>query len=201
VFIEVNTEIEHHDIAYLQVQKHYEEATGLKADPSCKDITRLCFMSYHPGLFKNIRNEKFKVQLPEIFTQPEAAKSTASNPTSSGRTRRGSEHRFYFQSTNSIHQSKNQYTDGNRNNYIYRLASNCNRAGLSQSDTELLCTQHFDLPEREIKEAVKSVYSTTNRVCKVCKHCKAAKYRTANTTGRLFKSHSNHSRRTVFANA
>ena len=71
VFIEVNTEIDHHDIAYLQVQKHYEEATGLKADQSCKNITRLCFMSDHPGLFKNIRNEKFKVQLPEIFTQLE----------------------------------------------------------------------------------------------------------------------------------
>ena len=56
VFIEVNTGFEHHDAAYLQVQQYYEEATGLNADPSCKDITRLCFMSYHPELYKNIRN-------------------------------------------------------------------------------------------------------------------------------------------------
>jgi hypothetical protein len=45
------------------------------------------------------------------------------------------------------------------NNYIYLLASNCNRVGLSQSDTEILCTQHFDLSEREIKTAVNSAYS------------------------------------------
>lgn len=29
----------------------------------------------------------------------------------------------------------------------------------SQSDVELLCTQHFDLPEREILEAIKSAYT------------------------------------------
>nr|MBK9649751.1 DUF3987 domain-containing protein [Bacteroidota bacterium] len=34
-----------------------------------------------------------------------------------------------------------------------------NRVGLSQSDTEILCTQHFDLSEREIKTAVNSAYS------------------------------------------
>ena len=54
VFIEVDTGMEHHETAYRQVQKFYEEATGLKADPSCKDITRLCFMSYHPYLHKNL---------------------------------------------------------------------------------------------------------------------------------------------------
>ena len=160
VFIEVNTEIEHHDIAYLQVQKHYEDATGLKADPSCKDITRLCFMSYHPGLFKNIRNEKFKVQLPEIFTQPEAQpKAQPVIPPVQEVPEEDLNIAFIFNQQIQFTNQKTQYTDGNRNNYIYRLASNCNRAGLSQSDTELLCTQHFDLPEREIKEAVKSVYS------------------------------------------
>ena len=63
VFIEVNTEMQHHEIAYQQVQKYYEDATGLKADPSCKDITRLCFVSYDPNLFKNINNEKFIVSI------------------------------------------------------------------------------------------------------------------------------------------
>lgn len=69
VFIEVNTGIEHHDVAYLQVQKIYETATGLKADPSCKDITRLCFMSHHPGMYKNIQNQKYVVELPATLLQ------------------------------------------------------------------------------------------------------------------------------------
>lgn len=160
VFIEVNTGIEHHDTAYLQVQQYYEEATGLKADPSCKDITRLCFMSYHPGLYKNIRNEKFKVQLPEIFTQPEPQpKAKPVIPPVQEEPEEDLNTAFIFNQQIQFTNQKSQYTDGNRNNYMYLLASNCNRAGLSQSDVELLCTQHFDLPEREILEAIKSAYT------------------------------------------
>lgn len=160
VFIEVNTGIEHHDTAYLQVQQYYEEATGLKADPSCKDITRLCFMSYHPGLYKNIRNEKFKVQLPVIFTQPEAQpKVQPVIPTVQEEPEEDLNAAFIFNQQIQFTNQKSQYTDGNRNNFMYLLASNCNRAGLSQSDVEVLCTQHFDLPEREILEAIKSAYT------------------------------------------
>lgn len=160
VFIEVNTGIEHHDTAYLQVQQFYEEATGLKADPSCKDITRLCFMSYHPGLYKNIRNEKFKVQLPETKMQEQVRETTEPNfPPHPNEPEEDLNTAFIFNQQIQFTNQKSQYTDGNRNNYIYRLASNCNRAGLSQSDVELLCTQHFDLPEREILEAIKSAYT------------------------------------------
>ncbi|MBK7097803.1 MAG: hypothetical protein IPH58_04950 [Sphingobacteriales bacterium] len=66
---------------------------------------------------------------------------------------------FLFNQQIQFTNQKASYTDGNRNNYIYLLASNCNRVGLSQSDTEILCTQHFDLSEREIKTAVNSAYS------------------------------------------
>ena len=160
VFVEVNTGIEHHDTAYLQVQQFYEEATGLKADPSCKDITRLCFMSYHPGLYKNIRNEKFKVQLPEAKMQEPVKETTEPfSPPHQSEPEEDLNTAFIFNQQIQFTNQKSQYTDGNRNNYIYRLASNCNRAGLSQSDVELLCTQHFDLPEREILEAIKSAYT------------------------------------------
>ena len=64
VFIEVYTTAEHHSIAYMQVQEHYEQVLGIEADPKCKDITRLCFVSYDSEIYRNIQNEKFKVQLP-----------------------------------------------------------------------------------------------------------------------------------------
>lgn len=49
VFIEINTGIEHHKTAYQQVQDYYEKAIGIEADPKCKDITRLCFVSDDPN--------------------------------------------------------------------------------------------------------------------------------------------------------
>lgn len=178
VFVEIDTDIEQHDIAYLQVQKYYEEATGLKADPSCKDITRLCFVSYHPGLYKNIYNEKFIVQVQEIISKQEVKqKQQPTAPVMQDLPDTNLNAAFLFNQQIQFTNQKASYTDGNRNNYIYLLASNCNRAGISQPDTELLCSQHFDLPEREILEAVKSAY--THHAGEFAKFAKSAKLQPA----------------------
>jgi len=160
VFIEVNTELEHHDIAYLQVQKYYEDATGLKADPSCKDVTRLCFMSHDPNAYRTIQNEKFVVALPQLIQEQQSQTPTAIAPVVEPQMPEPEDLNttFLFNQQMQFTNNKIQYNDGNRNNYIYLLASNCNRVGLSQSDTEFLCKQHFDLPQREIQTAVNSAY-------------------------------------------
>lgn len=161
VFVEVSTALEHHDIAYLQVQKYYEDATALKADPSCKDVTRLCFMSHDPNAYRTIQNEKFIVVLPQFIQEQQSQTPTAIAPVVPIEQAEPEDLNitFLFNQQIQFTNQKASYTDGNRNNYIYLLASNCNRVGLSQSDTEILCTQHFDLPEREIKTAVNSAYS------------------------------------------
>lgn len=161
VFVEVSTELEHHDIAYLQVQKYYEDATGLKADPSCKDVTRLCFMSHDPNACRTIQNEKFIVALPQFIQEQQSQTPTVIAPVVPIEKAEPEDLNitFLFNQQIQFTNQKASYTDGNRNNYIYLLASNCNRVGLSQSDTEILCTQHFDLSEREIKTAVNSAYS------------------------------------------
>jgi len=155
VFIEVNTGAEHHDTAYQQVMQYYENATGLKADVKCKDITRLCFVSHDPQLYKNIYNEKFKVEdVPVIKTETSAIpakEKQENNPTSDNFI-------FLFQQQILFTNQKSEYTNGNRNNYMYLLASNCNRVGIPKSDAEILCTQHFDLSEKEIKDSVNSAY-------------------------------------------
>ena len=178
VFIEVNTGIAQHDTAYLQVQQFYEEATGLKADPSCKDITRLCFMSYHPGLYKNIQNEKFNVLLPETITKKHVRKEADPFlPPHQTESKDDLNTTFIFYQQIQFTNQKSKYVNGNRNNYIYLLASNCNRAGLSKSDVELLCTQHFDLSEKEIFEAIKSAY--THHEPEFAKYANTAKLQTA----------------------
>jgi hypothetical protein len=160
VFIEVNTEIKHHDIAYLQVQKHYEDETTLKADPSCKDVTRLCFVSHHPQLYKNIENRKFIVDLPDAAAPVAPANIPPVAPITSSEDSEAADLNtaFIFQQQILFTNQKLNYDNGNRNNYLYLLASNCNRVGLSQSDTAVLCTKHFDLSEGEIKAAVTSAY-------------------------------------------
>ena len=160
VFIEVNTEIEHHDIAYLQVQKHYEDATGLKADPSCKDITRLCFVSYDPNLFKNINNEKFIVSINDADSlDKENYQPVNTNKMQLNERAEDLNDAFIFNQQIQFTNKKLNYSNGNRNNYMYLLASNCNRAGLSESTTYQYCIQNFDLLEKEIKDSIKSAYT------------------------------------------
>jgi hypothetical protein len=163
VFIEVDTGVEHHETAYQQVQKHYEDATGLKADPSCKDITRLCFMSYDPMLYKNLNYQKFKVEIQELDSNSKNVKEE--KPISNIQKQQQEEQSedlnaaFIFNQQIQFTNLKSDYTNGNRNNYMYLLGSNCNRAGLPEMDTLQYCLQHFDLPEREIRTALKSAYN------------------------------------------
>ena len=155
VFIEVNTGAEHHDTAYLQVMQYYQNATGLKADEKCKDITRLCFISYDPQLFKNIYNEKFQVKDIPVNNLP-----LISTPVVKPVEERNSsdEYLLQFQQQVLFTNQKSAYTDGNRNNYIYLLASNCNRAGIPEQNTLELCAQHYTLSEKEIKASVRSAF-------------------------------------------
>jgi Protein of unknown function (DUF3987)/VirE N-terminal domain len=157
VFIEVNTGLEHHELAYAKVLKFYEDKTGLKADPSCKDVTRLCFVSHDTRLYKNISNQKFivaetpiKIDVPK---QPTQTNGTVEEQISS------LDSAFIFNQQVQFKNQKLSYENGNRNNYIYLLASNCNRVGLSKSDTEILCATHFDLSQREIQTAVNSAFT------------------------------------------
>lgn len=172
VLVEVNTTAVHHDLAYKQVQEYYEQLTGISCDPKCKDITRLCFVSFDPEMVKNLNNEKFIVKTgentllekqpvkplsPVIYAEPENLDTLMG-----------------FNQQVDFTNLKDSYYDGNRNNYIYLLASNCNRAGLSESDTLQHCLQSFDLAEKEIKASVRSAY--TNHFAEFAKFANSSKF-------------------------
>lgn len=159
VFIEVNTTAEKHDIAYRQVQTYYETWLNIPSDPKCKDVTRLCFVSDDPDLFLNPDNQKFDVApdaaifyeaLPNITSPPVAPtlpiQSSANDSNSQ------------FEDCIRFTEQKEQYHDGNRNNYIYLLACNCNRKGISEDDARSQISMAFDLPDKEITASVKSAY-------------------------------------------
>lgn len=155
VFIELDSKMEDHDVAYQVVKKYYEKATGLKADNRCKDIARLCFMSYDPDLYKNISNEKFIIKMTDVPSAPFTS-SLKAEPDLNAEVDLNIT--MQFQQQIEFTNRKVQYIEGDRNNYIYSLASNCNRAGIPQENTTELSFLYFDLPEREIRASVQSAY-------------------------------------------
>ena len=153
VFVEVNTSAEQHDIAYKQVQQFYEEKLGIASDPKCKDITRLCFMSHDPALYKNLNCVKFEIKLSSVPPPPiPPVELPQQQPEENDWTEALLEClRFTEQ--------KKKYSEGNRNEFIYVFASNANRKGIPQEIALQFCLLKFDLPEKEIRSSFRSAYT------------------------------------------
>ena len=70
VFVSVNSGIEHHKTAWLQVDEFYAKAIGQSSDTSVKDVTRLCFISSDPEAYLNLNAETFKFKLGVFKKEP-----------------------------------------------------------------------------------------------------------------------------------
>src|SRR5690606_38154089 len=70
IIVPVNSTAEHHKLAFQQVSDYYEQALQLVVDPSGKDVSRLCFMSYDPDCFRNINAEPFNVNIETATAEP-----------------------------------------------------------------------------------------------------------------------------------
>ena len=148
VFIKINSNAEKHAIAYNQVANFYKTLTGFDFDPKCKDITRLCFVSYDPNTFLNEKATIFDV-IEEVKTTNVKVENQIAQNLSTDE---------LLDKCLKFTEQKEQYHNGNRNNFIHLFASNSNRFGIYEADTLDFCTTNFDLDEKEIKNAVNSAY-------------------------------------------
>lgn len=140
VFVEITSGPEYHAIAYAQVLKHYAAVTGLSPDPVCKDIPRLCYVSDDSEGYRNLTAEKFPVQLPTFAETPN-----------------GSAH--HLDDIVRFTEQKFSYVNGNRNNFIHRLACNFNRRGIPEADALAFTLQRYDLGNDEITTVFRSAYN------------------------------------------
>jgi len=146
--LEVNTQPDQHEMAYKQAMSYYESMTGFPCDPKCKDITRLCFVSYDPDTYINESYKRFFIKpgSPAPVAMPSPVISTP-------------DYQALFSECIRFTEQKSQYIDGNRNNFIYLLASNCNRKGIPESIALDSIIANFDLSEQELRASVKSAYN------------------------------------------
>ena len=113
LFVLVDSDMEHHAQAFAVVSRLLEaDLPGVKVDPSGKDPTRGCFVSYDPAAFYKIEAEVVCVPVAPgksgVFSQPEPR--SLSN---------------YIDKF----EMNNPFTDGYRHSYVVRLASALNSDG------------------------------------------------------------------------
>ena len=169
VFIKINSNAEQHATAYSQVANFYKELSGYDFDAKCKDITRLCFVSCDADLFINEEAKTFEVKEEVKITKKAPQKEVIHNLTTDE----------LLDKCLKFTEQKEQYYNGNRNNFIFLFTCNANKFGIYEEDTLSYCINNFDLEEREIKATVNSTYK--NQSADFAKFAKFANMQSSKT--------------------
>lgn len=128
----------HNDLFFPCIEDYFMRKFGLRLDPSGKDVSRLCFISYDPNLYLSGEGKRpFKPQ----DDAPEMYKALTDNFVEI----RDINYDRFEDSTNMKHvfetaikwaeKSTGGFKKGSKNNYIYYLACIMNRAGVVERDT------------------------------------------------------------------
>lgn len=62
VFVKIDSNRDNHTTAFNQVRDYYDALVGIESDKSCKDVGRLCFVSYDKALYLNLNSETFSIK-------------------------------------------------------------------------------------------------------------------------------------------
>ncbi|WP_313307963.1 VapE domain-containing protein [Epilithonimonas hominis] len=156
IFVKVDSGKDEHKDAFLVLQKYFEELLQVEIDKSGKDITRLCFCSFDPELFVNENSEVFFViESREEPKTKEVGKSPSTQQPAPISSDVLYEHAVRFT------EKKIQFTEGNRNNFVFQLANNLNRKGVSESLALGYILADYNYNQQEVMAAVKSAYNNT----------------------------------------
>lgn len=150
IFVKVSTGPNYHKDAYRQVVKFYSDLLGAKFDEKTDDVSRLTFMSYDPDPYHYPDSKVFQVTTP-IVTVPETP--SLAMPISDST----EQFKTLYDSAYHYAEKKEKNEEGNRNNFLFLLSSNCNRYGIPK-DVFLKQIDWCDLPCSEVKATVDSAY-------------------------------------------
>jgi len=144
----VTSDVAQHLHAFKQLAAYYEEQLEVKIDQSGKDVSRLCFYSSDPGLYRNINSQPFEVKEEQTF--PSVQITSAAHPDAD----------FISMYVHAVEftQNKITYEEGSRNRFVHLLASNCNRNGIPEQTALDYILQDFNYDDKEVSSSVRSAY-------------------------------------------
>lgn len=148
VFVITNSTLNSHVQAFNQVADEYEKQTGIKSDRSVKDVSRLCFLSYDPDLYINNSSKIFEIEeVPQFSSQ-----NTSNHPNYSE----------ILANCVITTQKNGLYINGNRNNFIFRLAKCCKISGIPFEECLMFCAANYDLENKELVATIRSAFNHNN---------------------------------------
>lgn len=144
ILVRVSSDQELHKKVFIQLQQHFEKLLNVPVDKSGKDITRLCFISSDPGIFINPDSKSFSPAQIHDCASPVGSPDINQDD-------------IYLDAVRFTRQKEN-FTEGNRNNFVFLLANNLNRKGISQAEAISLILRDYNYNESEVTATIKSAY-------------------------------------------
>lgn len=136
----------------------YFEKYEVTADEKNVNPSRVCYESFDPDLLQKEENEVADysdVIEPKVYQ----AKPMPYSPNHSLQT---DEDKTYAKLKKWIENKGEMFVDGNRNNFLMKLASACNRTGISKDSTLTFLADDFlhgtDFSVKELQSVIKSVF-------------------------------------------
>jgi len=148
----------HRDHAFVQIEEYFLNRYNVKIDRSCKNLSRLCFVSYDPKAwiaeqFVPMHIVEQKDDFNDFVTIHRQANPDFYESETNAR-------EIFVRLVKMVKASKTgSYRHGNRNNYIFVLSCLCGEHGLDPSDVlAMIYERYSSLSFREIKTTVESAY-------------------------------------------
>ena len=156
IFVKVLSNAEQHKETFLNLQRYFEELLEVEIDKSGKDITRLCFVSYDPECYINENAEAFPVSMEAGSESHKAQPSKTVTEVLEV-----TDYDVIYEHAVRFTEKKVQFAEGNRNNFVFALANNLNRKGVSESLALGFILADYNYDQNEVMAAVKSAYQNT----------------------------------------
>ena len=155
VVYRVSTDKENHLAAFLHLQDYFQKKYLVAVDPSGKDLSRLCFVSYDPESLFNEEAKVFEVDL--IYGQVK----TYTSPENFANYKPEKDYTKIFQlAVKWVEGGATPivYAQGSRNRYIHALSCALNRVGMPIGESVKLLQQTYDLEPKEIQQCCRNAY-------------------------------------------
>lgn len=150
ILVKVDSGSNYHRDAYKQVVRFYSDLLKVEFDEKTCDICRLTFMSYDPDPYYYPDSKIFEVKTP-IGCVNHVSSQHQVIDASSDKYKGLYDQAYSF----TLNRQKNEH--GNRNNFMFLLASNSNRYGIPK-EILLTLTEWSDLPYNEREAILNSAY-------------------------------------------
>lgn len=141
------------ECSFMQVAEYYSEQLGIPYDISGKNISRLCFFSYDPNLYRNLECEVFQIApCPEVIeVENKILEVLVPDLTMD-------EVEINFNKAELHTKRIITFKDGFRNNFVFCLAYNCCKLNIPLIDAQNLILSKYKYDKNEVKSTISSAY-------------------------------------------